>query len=85
MNINLKISNITNFFSQSEKKAMVKLKIIHNKFSYIKDNIKILPGKLYSKKIRIVEICSADRVTLLLKSLSVEFTAILMKNFLFKI
>lgn len=85
MNVNLKISNIINFFSQSEIKAMIKLKIIYNEFSYIKDNIKILSGKLHSKKGRIVEICSADRVTLLLESLSEEFTAILMKNILFKI
>ena len=64
---------------------MIKLKSIHNECSYIKDNIKILSGKLHSKKSRIVEICSADRVTLLLESLSEEFTAILMKNILFKI
>lgn len=69
-----------------EKKTMISLKkIIDNEGLNINDNVKILSGKLHSKKGRIVEICSADRVKLLLESLSGKFTAILQKNILFKI
>ena len=69
-----------------EKKTMVGLKkIINNECLNINDNVKILSGKLYSKSGKIVEICSSDRVKLLLESLSGKFTAILQKNILYKI
>ena len=60
-------------------------KIINNECLNINDNVKILSGKLYSKSGKIVEICSSDRVKLLLESLSGKFTAILQKNILYKI
>lgn len=60
-------------------------KIISNHHLKIDDNVKVLCGKLSNKKGKIIEFCPADRVKLLLESLSGRITAILDKKTLCKI
>ena len=69
-----------------EKTAIIVLKnIISNDNLNVNDNVRVLSGKLYSKKGKILEFCSSDRVKLLLESLSGRLTAVLQKNILCKI
>jgi len=69
-----------------DKKVIISLKkIINNDYLKINDNVRVLSGKLYSKSGRIIELCSSDRVKLLLESLSGKLTAVLPKNILCKI
>ena len=69
-----------------EKTAVISLKkIIGNDNLNINDNVRVLSGKLYSKKGKIIEFCASDRVKLLLESLSGRLTAVLQKNILYKI
>ena len=69
-----------------EKTAIIVLKnIISNDNLNVNDNVRVLSGKLYSKKGKILEFCASDRVKLLLESLSGRLTAVLQKNILCKI
>jgi len=60
-------------------------KVINGKLLNINDTVKVLSGKLTNKKGKIVEMCSRDRVRLLLESLSGKITTILYKKELYKV
>ena len=51
----------------------------------LNDKVKIISGKLINKKGKIVQLCSHDRVKILLESLSGKITTILGKRLLFKV
>ena len=60
-------------------------KIITGATLNLNDKVKILSGKLTNKRGSIIELCSKNRVKLLLDSLNGKFTAILSKEILYKV
>ena len=60
-------------------------KIITGETLNLNDKVKIISGKLTNKKGQIIEMCSSNRVKLLLESFSVKFTTILNKKLLYKV
>ena len=51
----------------------------------LNDKVKIISGKLINKKGKIIEMCSSNRVKLLLESLNGKFITILNKKLLYKV
>ena len=60
-------------------------KVIAGATLNLNDKVKILSGKLVNKKGNIIELCSKNRVKLLLDSFNGKFTAILNKEILYKV
>ena len=60
-------------------------KVVSGATLNLNDKVKIISGKLINKKGKIIEMCSSNRVKLLLESLNGKFTAILKRKLLYKV
>ena len=60
-------------------------KVVSGATLNLNDKVNIISGKLINKKGKIIEMCSSNRVKLLLESLNGKFTAILKRKLLYKV
>ena len=60
-------------------------KVVSGATLNLNDKVKIISGKLINKKGKIIEMCSSNRVKLLLESLNGKFTTILKRKLLYKV